>query len=60
MPAVYLRQAIFGVLLILMGAVVWVTVWSNQVEAQVRFGLSQPLPGNAALFSSDDAPTTRP
>jgi hypothetical protein len=54
-----LRQLVFGVLLIMMGIVVWVTVWSNQLEAAVRSGFMQPTPASALLFS-DKSPTTQP
>jgi hypothetical protein len=60
MAAEYFRQVIFGVLLIMMGVVVWATVWSNEAEERIRMGFMQPSPSAALLFADNDAPTTRP
>jgi hypothetical protein len=42
-----LRQAIFGLLLLMMGAVIWATAWAKELETRVRLGEPTPMP---ALF----------
>jgi hypothetical protein len=44
MSADLLRQAVYAVLLIMMGVTLWVTAWASQLEARVRTGWLPPLP----------------
>jgi len=57
MAADLLRQLVYGLLLVLMGAVLWTTAWANQLELRARTAWSQPLVSNAV---ADETPTTRP
>jgi hypothetical protein len=39
-----LRQAIYGLLLLMMGAVLWTTAWAKELETRVRLGEPAPVP----------------